>query len=97
MSMAESKGPSNFAEEVRRGLEEARTVAVSASAPCVEPIHILHSLLKGAELLGMLSSLVPLVELRTAVASSIGAAPRALITPRSRYSSRRSSAPFNRE
>jgi len=88
MSMAESKGPYNFAEEVRRGLEEARTVAVSASAPCVEPIHILHSLLQGAELLGMLSSLVPVVELRTAVASSIGAAPRALTTPSSRYSSR---------
>jgi len=87
MSMADSKGPSNFAEEVRTALEEARSVAVSASAPCVEPIHLLHSLLKSAEL-GMLSSLVPVVELRTAVASSIGAAPRALITPSSRYSSR---------
>ena len=34
------------------------------------------------------SSLVPVVELRAAVASSIGAAPRALTAPSSRYSSR---------
>jgi ATP-dependent Clp protease ATP-binding subunit ClpC len=86
--MAESKAPYKFAEEVRTGLEEAQTVAVAASAPCVEPIHILHSLLKGPELPGVLSSLVPVVDLRTAVASSIGAAPRALTTPSSRYSSR---------
>jgi ATP-dependent Clp protease ATP-binding subunit ClpA len=85
--MADSQGPYNFAEEVRTALEDARAVALTASAPCVQPIHILHSLLKGAELPTFLSSFVSVIDLRTAVATSIGAARRAS-TRSSYYSSR---------
>jgi ATP-dependent Clp protease ATP-binding subunit ClpA len=86
--MPDSKGPYNFTEEVRSALEDARSVAVAASSPCVQPIHVLHSLLKGAEAARVLSPLVQLVALRTAVATSIGAAPRARTRPNDIYSSR---------
>ena len=86
--MPKSQGPYRFAEEVGNALEDARTVALAASAPCVQPIHILLSLLKGTEVPSLLGSLLPVMDLRTVVAATIGAAPRARTAPSPLYSSR---------
>lgn len=86
--MPDSDGPYKFTEEVQTALEDARAVALAASAPCVQPIHILHSLLKGVEASHLLTPLVQVVALRTAVATSISSSPRALTRPTTTYSSR---------
>ena len=68
-------------------MEDARAVAIGAGAPDVQPIHLLHSILKGVEVARLLASFVDVLELRTAVAQAVSVRGRDAPRPAPPYSS----------